>query len=377
MAGRPTIGSFDLFDSSEHRTRIAGQYPSNGLATCAPPKARRKTSSRSDALALLATREALAHADLVSVEDAGIFFGTSAGGMLEGEDFFERMRRGEWNESRRVLASQQNNCSADHLARTLGVGGPVEVISSACAASTMAIEAALQALRAGEVEVALAGGVDALCRMTYAGFNSLRAVDEEPSQPFREGRGGLSLGEGSGVLVLETLEHALARGAAPIAELSGAGSSCDAYHMTAPNPEGTGAAQAIRSALNNAGISSREIDFINLHGTGTEHNDAAEWQALRQVFGDRAGSIPATSTKGAIGHLLGGCGGLEAVVSVLCLDAGRVHATPGHGPIDPKMPLDLVLSEARVLERSNFALSTNLAFGGANAAIVIGRWQGE
>jgi len=377
MAGCPTIGAFDLFDSSEHRTRIAGQFPSGGLAPSQPRETRRKAISRADELAVLATREALAHADLVSVEDAGIFFGTSAGGMLGGEDFYERTHHGEWNESRRVLASHQNNCSADHLARTLGVRGPVEVISSACAASTMAIEAAVQSLRAGEVDVALAGGVDALCRMTYAGFNSLRAVDEEPSQPFRAARQGLSLGEGAGVLVLESLEHALARGAAPIAELAGAGSSCDAYHMTTPNPDGTGAARAIRSALDDAGISSREIDFINLHGTGTEHNDAAEWQALRQVFGERASSIPATSTKGAIGHLLGGCGGLEAVVSVLCLDAGLVHATPGLGPVDPEMPIDLVLSEARALERSDFALSTNLAFGGANAAIVIARWQGE
>ena len=207
--------------------------------------------------------------------------------------------------------------------------GAVETVSSACAASALAIEQALRAIRRGEVEVAFTGGADCLCVTTYAGFNSLRAVDERPCRPFRADRAGLSLGEGAAVLVLESLDHAMARGAAPLAELLGAGASCDASHMTAPSPDGSWAAEAMRRALADAGLDSAAIDFLNAHGTATPLNDAAEAAAIGLVFGDRARALPVEATKGVVGHLLGAAGAVEAVATIVSLRRVQVHPTPG------------------------------------------------
>ena len=209
----------------------------------------------------------------------------------------------------------------------------VETVSSACAASALAIEQALRAIRRGEVEVAFTGGSDCLCVTTYAGFNSLRAVDERPCRPFRADRAGLSLGEGAAVLVLESLDHALARGAAPLAELMGAGASCDAGHMTAPSPDGYWAAEAMRRALADAGLDSAAIDFLNAHGTATPLNDAAEAAAIGLVFGDRARALPVEATKGVVGHLLGAAGAVEAVATIVSLLASTLHPTPA-GRVD-------------------------------------------
>ena len=381
-SGEAAIDEFDLFDSTEHRTHLAGQVRANfdGLEKLGSGgkghERRAERLSRTDRFALSAALEAFGHADLnENTRDLGVFFGCSTGGMYEGEGLFEARESDAHRPVSSMFAAHQNNSPADAIARAFGTTGPIEVISSACSAASMAIEGALQALRAGELDVALAGGADGLCRLTYAGFNSLRAVDEEACRPFREEREGLSIGEGAGVLVLETLEHARARRAAPIAELVGAGSSCDAYHMTAPHPEGLGAAAAIRAALLDSGIEHGDVDFFNLHGTGTPHNDAAEWQALKNVFGERAAELPATSTKSGVGHLLGACGGLEAVATILCLDAGVVHPTTGAGPVDPASPADLVLGKSRALDRCEYAVSANLAFGGANGALVFRRWS--
>jgi len=237
----------------------------------------------------------------------------------------------------------------------------------------MAIGAALQALRRGDVEVALAGGSDALCQLTYGGFNALRSVDEAPARPFRKDRLGLSLGEGAGVLVLETAAAAARRGAVPLAYLSGEASTCDAHHMTAPHPDGSGAADAIRLALADARIPANEVDFVNAHGTGTPLNDAAEAAALKAVFGDRTPTIPVTSTKSLIGHLLGSAGAVEAVVTVLGLARNEVHPMPDTGEHDPSLGLDLVLGVPRVVPRVRAAISTSLAFGGANAVLVFSR----
>jgi 3-oxoacyl-(acyl-carrier-protein) synthase len=252
------------------------------------------------------------------------------------------------------------------------VTGPVETLSSACSSATLALGAALDALRSGEVDLALAGGSDALCQLTYAGFNALRAVSESPCRPFRAGREGMSVGEGAAVLVLEPLERVLARGAVPLAELAGAGASCDAHHMTAPDPSGRGAAAAVTAALSDAGMEPGEIDFINAHGTGTPLNDAAEWRAFERIFGERLKDLPLTATKAIVGHLLGSAGAIEAVATVLCLAAAEVHPTPGWGPVDPELPVRLVEGAPLPLA-ARAAVSTNLAFGGSNAALVFSR----
>jgi 3-oxoacyl-[acyl-carrier-protein] synthase II len=292
--------------------------------------------------------------------------------MAECEDFVGRLLGVRAGRPRLAqLAAQQVNAPGDALARRLGVCGPVVTVSSACASGGLALGLAFEALLAGEVEVALAGGADALCQLTYAGFNALRSVDPGPCRPFRADREGLNLGEGAGVLILETLEHARARDATILAELAGCGASCDAHHMTAPDPEGGGAAAAIRAALAAAGLEPAAVSFVNAHGTGTPHNDAAEARALGTVFGERSRSLPVTSSKGSIGHLLGSSGAVEAVATVLALLDGAVQPTPGAEPADSELGVDLVVGEPRPIPPDSVGVSTSFAFGGANAAVVL------
>ena len=373
-SGEHAVGAFDRFDAARHRTQIAAQVPHPGDAGVT--SAAGETSSIADAFAVAAAEEALAQAGFVhglAGCDAGVYFGGSTGGMFESENFFAGVLRprGERTFRLRDLQSQPPSGPGEAVARAFGVRGPVTTLSAACASATLALGEAMAALREGEVEVALSGGADSLCQLTYAGFNSLRAVDAGPCRPFRHQREGMTLGEGAAVLVLETLEHATARGALPLAIIAGAGASCDAHHMTAPDPTGAGVARAIRLALADAGLEADAVAFVNAHGTGTPLNDAAEWAALSAVFGERAVRLPVTSSKGNLGHFLGSAGAIEAVATVLCLQHAEVHPTPGDGPVDPDAPVDLVLGEPRPIARDGAALSTNFAFGGSNAAVIL------
>lgn len=374
-AGRSAIRDFRRFDHSLHRTHLAAEVESFSPALAADPRWERL--SLADRFAVFAASEALAMAGLAApVEDGGVYFGSSTGGMFESERFFNEFLRGRWRQARlRDLTSQQVNGPGDAVARWLGVTGPVRTVSSACSSGALALGAALDAVRSGEVEVAVAGGSDSLCQLTYAGFNALRSVDEDACRPFRPGREGMSFGEGAAVLVLEPLERALARGGEPLAVLAGAGSACDAHHMTAPDPSGTGAAAAIEAALRDAGMPAAEIGFVNAHGTGTPLNDAAEWRALQRVFGERAGDIPLAATKALLGHLLGSSGAIEAVATVLCLRHREVHPVPACGgtAVDPEAPVALVVDRPLPLPEVRAAVSTSLAFGGSNAALVFSR----
>ncbi|MCB1037225.1 MAG: hypothetical protein KDD47_25575, partial [Acidobacteria bacterium] len=245
-SGRPAIRGPRRFDTTGHRTHLASEVPEPAAELVSSiPGWHRLTWA--DRFGLVAALEACRQAGISApLAGAGVFFGGSTAGMLEGEEYF-RVLLGDASHRLHLqdIASHQMNGPGDEVARRFQADGPVQTLSSACAAGGLALGAALEALRAGEVELALAGGADSLCRLTYAGFNSLRAVDEGVSRPFRESRAGLSLGEGGAVLVLEPLERALARGAKPLALLEGAGASCDAHHMTAPHPEGAGAALAL------------------------------------------------------------------------------------------------------------------------------------
>jgi len=365
LRGRPAISAITRFDGKRHRTPLAAEVPLHE----APQGARR--APWTDRFAVAAAREAMRQAGLSEASAAGVYFGSSTGGMLESEAFYESLlRRGRRRARPSLWVAQQLNGPGDAVARDAGATGPVETVSSACSSGSMAIGAALRALRRGDVDLALAGASDSLCQLTHAGFNSLRAVDERPCRPFRKDRLGLSIGEGAGVLVLETLTHARARGARPIAILAGEAATCDAHHMTAPHPEGRGAFEAIEAALADAGVDRDEIDFVNAHGTGTPLNDLAEARAMRRVFGARAASLPVTSTKALIGHLLGSAGAVEAVATVLGLARREVHPMPADGAPDEEIGLRLVLGAPLRLVRPSAAVSTNLAFGGANAALV-------
>ncbi len=389
-SGETAISRLSRFPVDGLRTRVAGQVPPPP-----PPLAEalerdlsaREVLSLADRFAVAAAIEALRQAfapgatQRPSPAATGVFFGGSTAGMYESEEVF-RIAAGRPPEGRELdlLAAQPIDNPAAAVARRLGLSGPVHTVSSACASGTQALGAALDALRAGEVELALAGGADSLCRLTYAGFNSLRVVDEAPCRPFRRARSGMSLGEGAGLLVLETAEHAARRGAAALAELRGVGNSCDAHHMTAPHPAGLGAALAMERALADAGVAAAEVTFVNAHGTGTPLNDASEWRGLARVFGARARRIPVTATKASVGHLLGSSGAIEAVATVLCLAAGEVHPTPPDGELDPETPVHLVIGRPAPLPRGGgpwIALSTSFGFGGANAAAVLAAPSGD
>jgi 3-oxoacyl-(acyl-carrier-protein) synthase len=357
-SGSTAIRPVELFDAAPHRTTLAGGVPEpedDPLAWAELRPAERARLSRTDVFALAAAHEALGNAGLVRAHGLGVFLGSSTGGMWEGERFHAAHHAGVARPPVAQLAAQQQNAPGDAVARAFGATGPVETISAACSASSMALGAALDAIERGEVDVALAGGADGLCELTYSGFNSLRAVADGPSRPYRADRAGLSIGEGGGVLVLESAEHAAARGATPRALLAGAAASCDAHHPTAPHPEGRGIAAAMRLALERAGLAPEDVDVVNVHGTGTPQKR----------------SLPLVATKGALGHLLGACGALEAVATVESLARGELPPAPGGGEVDPALGGDLVLDEVRRPERCTVALSINLAFGGANAAVVL------
>jgi 3-oxoacyl-[acyl-carrier-protein] synthase II len=379
-SGATAIGGFDRIDHAAYRTHVAGQVPPPPPEVVAAVPGWRRLAW-ADRFAVAAGLEAMRQAGLgprpgAAGELRGVFFGSSTGGMLEGEEWYRRVRgAGAGRAPLSLLVHQQVSSPGESLARAAGCNGPAETVSSACASGTLALGRALDALRAGEVDVALAGGADSLCRITYGGFNSLRSVDERPCRPFRAGRAGLSIGEGGAVLVLETAEHAAARGAAALATLAGAGASSDASHMTAPHPEGEGAARALREALRDAGVAAAEVGFVNAHGTGTPLNDVAEWKALQAVLGDESGRVPLTATKGAVGHLLGSAGAVEAAATVLALLAAAVQPAAGEGETDPELPVDLVRGAPRGIDLGpgaprRAAVSLNLAFGGCNAAAV-------
>lgn len=369
LEGRCGIGRLTRFDSRGHRTHLAGEVPS-------PPEelARDRSLCRlslADRFAVAAAREAVAMAGLAPahVRRMGVACASSAAGLIEGERHFDLTRGGARGDLR-LLISHHLGSPGSSVARALGAGGPLSSVSSACASGGLAIENGCLALREGEADVFLAGGSDSISEVVHAGFNSLRAVDHERCRPFRAGRAGLTLGEGAGFLVLETLAHARERGVKPLALLRGTGSSCDAHHMTAPHAEGRGAAFALRAALADAGLAAADVGHVNCHGTGTGLNDPAEWAALRDALGERAGEIPVSATKALVGHLLGAAGALEAVATVLCLRRGFAHPIPLQGEIDPRCPVDLVMGGPRALRRGASALSLSLGFGGANAALV-------
>ncbi len=372
-SGATSIREPSVFDVEGQRTTLAAEVgPPDADASIEIDDLR--NLSRADVFAVIAAREALVRAGVdAGGPRTGVFCGGSTAGMAECEDFVGRIigvHPGKATLS--MVASQQLNGPGDAVARDIGACGPVIGFSSACASGAMALGAALEAVRSGEVDVALAGGADSLCRLTYSGFNALRSVDSAPCRPFRRDRQGLSLGKGAGMLVLEPLDRAVARGVEPLAELAGYGASCDAHHMTAPHPEGDGALAAMNAALVDAGLGSLEVGVVNAHGTGTPHNDKAESCALRRLFGERILEVPLTAPKGALGHVLGAAGALEAVASVLALECGRIFPTAGSAPADPDFGIDLVVDEGRkISEEKQTWISTNFAFGGANAALVI------
>ena len=331
--------------------------------------------SRCDRMGVVAALEALVAARCPDLGRAALCAGLSSGEMFE----FEQSLYGDGPapESALALTDVPLGQTTSRMARLLGVGGPVSGVTTACSSATNALGLALDMIREGEVDVALAGGADALCRLTVAGFSSLAVVSARGSRPFDADRDGLSLSEGAAFVVLESEEHARSRGVAPAAELMGYGASSDAYHPTRPRPDGLGAARAIRAALADAGIGPDEVDHVNAHGTGTQHNDAMEATAIREVFEDAGLPLPVTSNKSLFGHALGSCGALSLAAAMTTIAGGFVAPTAGLEQLDPDVSaLDVVTGDAR---SGHFGrvVCNSFGFGGSNAALVVGEWGGR
>jgi 3-oxoacyl-[acyl-carrier-protein] synthase II len=380
--GHCGIGPVSVFDTAGFRTQTGGEVRAFAPQEQIPPQFYGKRMSRADAMAMVATLEALRNASLFPLpddlrENTGVVMGGGAGGMLEGEAAYERYLNGQ---AEAVCFSDFSAfcgaSSADHIVSKLQLWGPKATFMTACSSGGTAIGYARDLIRDGMARVMIAGGTEPLARTTYAAFNSLKAVDPEYCKPFDRNRQGMSLGEGAGMMVLESLDHALERGAQIHGEVLGYGVSCDANHMTAPDPEASGAVRCMQMALEDAGVGLTAVDYINAHGTATPANDQMETIGIKQVFGDRAYRIPVSSTKSMIGHTLGAAGAIEAVASVLAISQGFIPPTVHREVSDPECDLDYVTEGSREAVL-NIVLSNSFAFGGNNTSLVLGRYTPE
>ncbi len=373
-AGRSAFSPVTLFDVSRQRVGTAGQV---ALSDAHPVgKIAHKAWSRMDRgsrLAWWAASEALEHAGL----NGGHFpwvVGTSAMAMPIGEEYFRQAvattaRRA--SQLRRVETYQAQRQMTD-LARELGVTGPLRIISNACASGANAIGHAFHLVRSGRAERVLAGGYDALCQLVFCGFDALQAL--APSgipRPFDAARDGLALGEGAAFVVVESAAAAKARGARVIAEILGYGAGTDVHHLTQPNPDGDTALATMQAACTMAGISPAQIDYLNSHGTGTPLNDIAEGNAIRRWAGKDVANVRVSSTKSAIGHLLGGAGAVESVICLMALEGQFLPASLHVREPDPVCTFDLVREPREAVV--NRVLTNSFGFGGANATLIFGK----
>jgi 3-oxoacyl-[acyl-carrier-protein] synthase II len=370
FAGRTGVGKLSLFPTAGVRTDLA--------AECAAPSvdldpALLTNTSRPDQFGLQAALEAVRDAGLQrdDLHRAALIVGTGAGGAQNTEDFIVERREGGTPTAARLVPHQSSSVT-DLIGRVFQIHGPRSTVMTACSSSATAIGYAADRVRLGDVDVALAGGAEGLCRLTYLGFSALRATSLEPCRPFDRDRKGLNLGEGAAVLVLEELERAKARGAKIYALFAGWGMTADAHHMTAPHPEGDGAARAMKAALGDAALAPEQIGYVNAHGTATVHNDAAESKAIHRVFGAHARRLCISSIKSMVGHTLGAAGAIEAVASCLTISTGLAPPTVNLVNPDPAFELDFIPGSTRRLDLEAL-ISNSFAFGGNNTSLVFAR----
>ncbi|MCX5823655.1 MAG: beta-ketoacyl-[acyl-carrier-protein] synthase family protein [Deltaproteobacteria bacterium] len=380
--GECGIGPITLFDTTLFRTHNGAQVKDFRPRDTIPRSVSLKRMSRSDLMALTATFQALAQAGLNPVpealrEEMGVVIGGGAGGLLEAEAFFQDYLRkaGRANRFSR-LSPVSCAATANHLTTQFNLWGPKATIMTACSSGATAVGLGMDLIRSGAARAMIAGGTEPLCRMTFAAFNALKAVDPAYCRPFSGNRAGLTLGEAAGILILESLVSAKERGARILAEVLGYGVTCDAHHMTTPDVGASGAVRAMRAALSDAGLQPESVDYINAHGTATPPNDLMETRAIKEVFGSRAWRIPVSSTKSMHGHTLGAAGALEAVVCVLAITEGFIPPTIHCETPDPECNLDYVTTGARSVA-PDVVLSNSFAFGGNNTTVIFGRFREE
>ncbi len=377
------IGPITVFDPADYRTQTGAEIKGLDARRMAPPPFSRKRLSRADVMAIAATVEALADAGIYPVPPAvcsemGVILGVGSGGKLEAEEVFRDYLESNGQRARfSRLASLCPATTSDRITATLGLTGPKTTFMTACSSGATAIGFARDIIASGAAPVMLAGGVEPLSRTTYATFNVLKAVDPEYCKPFDRNRQGLSLGEASAMLVLESYIHARMRGARIYGEVLGYGVTCDAHHSTAPDPAGSGAVRSMQAALQDAGLPAPAVDYICAHGTATPANDAMEVRAIREVFGKDACRIPVSSIKSMTAHTLGASGALAAVASLLAMRDEFIPPTIHHESPEPGYEdFDFVASGSRKAVL-NVVLVNAFAFGGNNTTLVLGRCAEE
>lgn len=371
--GRREIRPVTLFDVSRHRVKTAAEItmPKSIPTRNLRPNAIRRLD-RATQLLLVAADEAWQQARLDGTKELPVVLGTTSGGMSLGETYYRQAIE------RPHAASRQPTRVLHYLSQTqamvveeaFGFQGPITIITNACASGSNAIGHAADLIRSGQCEMVLTGGYDALSELVFTGFDSLQALSPTQCRPFDANRDGLALGEGAAVLILESEAHACGRNAPILARLSGYGAATDCHHLTQPQPQGNAALQSMQLACADAGLTPRQINYVNAHGTGTPLNDSAEAAAINRWASGAAGEIPVSSSKACIGHLLGAAGAVEAAVCIMALQGQWLPSMNIHDA-DPACNFPLVRTPASA--RLDHVLSNSFGFGGANATLILSR----
>jgi 3-oxoacyl-[acyl-carrier-protein] synthase II len=385
-SGRNGVAGITLFDASRHACRFAAEVKGFDPSGWLEPK-EAKRWDRFCQFGVVAAKQAVAHAGLTidgsNQHRVGVAIGSGVGGLLMMETQAQVLHeRGPDRVSPFCVPMMIPNMATGLAAIALGAKGPSTAVATACAAGSNAIGDAFRLIQLGLADAMVCGGAEsAITPLGVAGFASAKALsfrNDDPataSRPFDAERNGFVIGEGAGVLVLESLEHARARGATVPAEIVGYGMTCDAHHITAPSPGGVGGAEAIRLAIQDGRLTPEDVDYINAHGTSTPANDSNETSAIKSALGERARQIPVSSTKSMTGHLLGGSGGIEAVAAVLAIQHRLVPPTINYQNPDPACDLDVVPNQAREA-KVDVVLSNSFGFGGHNVCLAFRRLSG-
>jgi len=385
IKGQSAVSQVTAFDTRDFDVKIGAEIKDFDPSQYVVPGIYRKID-RFAQLGVCAAKQALDDAELsLSVDKKlkiGTVIGTGLGGMIFHEEQIITVIK-EGGPSKIMASSvpriSPNSVSA-YIGIAFGIKGPNLAVSTACSSGANAVGQAAMMIRSGMIDACVTGGVEApLTPVTFAGYQALRCLSarndapNRASRPFDRDRDGFVLGEGAGIVILESLEHAQRRKAKIYAEIKGYGNSCGAYNMVAPQPDGLDAAHAIRIALENSGVTPDEVDYINAHGTSTALNDVAETKAIKAVFGERASGIPVSSTKSMIGHTIGAAGAIEAIASILSLHHQVVHPTINYETKDPECDLWYVPNKS-INQRVNIAISNSFGFGSNNAVLVFGKY---
>jgi len=385
VEGRSGIGRITQFDPSSYPVQVMGEVKGFDPAEYLDPKEARRMS-RFSQFAVAGAKMAVEDADLVinesNAEDVGVVLGTGiGGGLVEAEKaHLTLLNKGVRRVQPLFIPNMMPNAAAHHVGYSFGIKGYTSTVIAACASGTQGIGEGARAIRDGSAKIVIAGGTEStVCELALAGICAMRAVSrrndepEKASRPFDAERDGFVCSEGCGILVLEELEHALARGARIHAEVMGYSVTTDAYHVSAPDPEGKGSALAMRRAIADAGLAPEDIQYINAHATATLIGDPAEVAAIKSVMGSRAYEIPVNATKSMLGHLMGAAGAVEAIATIKTIQTGILHPTTNQETPDPECDLDSVPNVARKAT-VGIALSNSFGFGGQNACLVLGRY---